>query len=60
MNEEIVINWGSIFTILLGIVIVSFVVLILYRQRKSKRIGDGKKTLILKSNKKTRIITKKQ
>lgn len=36
MYDEDVINWESVLTLLLGIVIVSFVVLVLYRRRRAK------------------------
>ena len=36
MYDEGVINWESVLTLLLGIVIVSFVVLVLYRRRRAK------------------------
>lgn len=37
MYEEGIIRWESILTILIGIVIVAFFVLLLYRRRKAKR-----------------------
>lgn len=52
MNEESVINWGSIITILLGIAIVSSVVLILYLQKRSRRRGHKRKFELHKSNEK--------
>ncbi len=37
MYEEGIIKWESILTILLGIILVAFFVLLLYRRRKAKR-----------------------
>ena len=37
MYEEGIIKWESILTILIGIVLVAFFVLLLYRRRKAKR-----------------------
>lgn len=37
MYEEGIIKWESILTILIGIVLIAFFVLLLYRRRKAKR-----------------------
>ena len=37
MYEEGVIRWESVLTILIGIVILAFIVLIIYKKRASKR-----------------------
>ena len=58
MNEESFINWGDVVTVLLGIVIIAFAVLILHRQRKAKRKRHKRKFDLIKSNEKNHLVNK--
>lgn len=50
MNEEGFLKWENVLTVLIGIVIVAFVFLIIYRRRQAKRKRLEQEADLLKSN----------
>ncbi len=54
MNEEDVFKLENIITILIGIVIIAFIILLLYNLRKAKRKIIEQETELLKKNKQIR------
>lgn len=58
MNEESVINMSSVITALIGIVIVAFIALILYRRYNIKRKVSEQKTETGSSNLKYTLVKK--
>lgn len=54
MYEEGVIKWESVITILIGIVIISFVFLIVYRKRKAKSRRIKQESELLNKQKQAR------
>ena len=54
MNEEDVFKLEKIITILIGIVIIAFIILLLYNLRKAKRKIIEQETELLKKNKQIR------
>ena len=50
MYEEGVIKWENILTILIGVVIVAFLYLLLYRRRKIKRMRIDQEAALLKKD----------
>ena len=58
MNEESVINISSVITALIGIVIVAFIALILYRRYNIKRKVSEQKTETGSSNLKYTLVKK--
>ncbi|HKM45646.1 MAG TPA: hypothetical protein VJY12_09340 [Dysgonamonadaceae bacterium] len=58
MNEESVINMSSVITALIGIVIVAFIALILYRRYNIKRKVSEQKTETRSSNLKYTLVKK--
>lgn len=51
MNEEGLLNWENVLTALIGIVIVAFIYLIIYRRRQAKRNSLKQEADLMKSNK---------
>ena len=50
MNEEGLLNWENVLTALIGIVIVAFIYLIIYRRRKAKHKRLEREADLLKRN----------
>ena len=51
MNEEGLLNWENVLTALIGIVIVVFIYLIIYRRIQAKRNSLKQEADLMKSNK---------